>query len=141
MSVQELIRDGMIKAFKGGHKETCDNLKYILGEFKRLKGIKDGKVYIGNTLTDEQAIKVINGIIKEEKKLNNILGRQTSAFLELLNSYLPAKIGEEEITEWINYNVDFSQLKNKMQAIGLVKKHFGVAVDGKMVSDIIKNWR
>lgn len=131
----------MIEAFKGGYRDKCDNLKYILGEFSRMKGTKTGKDYVGDTLSDEKAIKVIKGIMNEESKLNAILDRKTSDFLILLNNYLPEKVAEEEITEWINYNVDFSKLKNKMQAVGMVKTHFGVNVDGKMVSDIIKSWR
>ena len=141
MNIQALIRSDMIEAFKGGYGDVCDNLKYVLGEFSRLKGLKDGKEYISDVLSDEQACKVIKGIITKEIKLNTILNRETSDLLVLLNRYLPKKIGEDEINDWINCNVDFSKLRNKMQAVGLVKNHFGVAVDSKMVSDIIKNWR
>lgn len=141
MSIQKQVKSDMIEAFKGGYKNKCDNLKYILGEFSRMKGTKAGKDYVGDTLSDEKAVKVIKGIMNEESKLNAILGRETSDFLILLNNFLPEEVTEREITEWINYNVDFSKLKNKMQAVGMVKNHFGVNVDGKMVSNIIKNWR
>ena len=140
MSIQKRVKDDMIVAFKGGYKDKCDNLKYILGEFSRMKGTKTGKNYVGDSLSDEKAVKVIKGIMNEEIKLNAILSRETSDFLILLGSYLPDKVGQEEIDEWINYNVDFSKLRNKMQAVGLVKDHFGINVDSKMVSDMIKNW-
>lgn len=141
MSIQEQVKSDMIKSFKAGNKDVCSNLKYILGEFSRLKGTKTGKEYVSDILSDEKAIKVIKSIMTEEFKLNGILNRETSDFLVLLSSYLPEKVDKEEIIVWIKNNVDFSTLKNKMQAVGIIKKHFGVTVDGKLVSDIIKNWR
>ena len=36
-------------------------------------------------------------------------------------------------------NIDFSQFKNKMQAMGVIMKDFGKTADGKLVNDILKN--
>ena len=140
MNIQEQVKSNMVVAFKSGLTNTCDSLKYILGEFQRLKGTKVGKKYIGDTLTDAQACKVIKGIITKETKLNAILNRETSDLLVLLNSYLPTKVSDDEVKDWINNNVDFSKFRNKMQAVSMIMDHFGVTVDGKTVSNIIKNW-
>jgi len=45
---------------------------------------------------------------------------------------------EEEITAWIHQNIDFSQFKNKMQAMGLIMNHFGATADGSFVKKIIQ---
>lgn len=45
---------------------------------------------------------------------------------------------DEEIITWINQNVDFSKFKNKMQAMGLIMKHFGATADGNTVKKILQ---
>ena len=55
-------------------------------------------------------------------------------------TYLPRQVAREEIVDWVRGNIDFSQFKNKMQAMGVIMKHFGKTADGKLVSDILKNW-
>jgi Glu-tRNA(Gln) amidotransferase subunit E-like FAD-binding protein len=49
-------------------------------------------------------------------------------------------VTREEIVDWVRGNIDFSQFKNKMQAMGVIMKHFGKTADGKVVNDILKNW-
>ena len=49
-------------------------------------------------------------------------------------------IGQEEIAAWIRDNIDFSEFKNKMQAMGPVMKHFGKLADGKVVNQLLKEW-
>lgn len=63
----------------------------------------------------------------------------TSAYLDIIQRYLPKQIPDEEILTWIKNNVDFTKLKNKLQAVGMVTKHFGAAVNGKEVQRIISN--
>jgi hypothetical protein len=46
----------------------------------------------------------------------------------------------EEIIAWISENIDFSDFKNKMQAMGPIMKHFGKQADGKMVNQILQEW-
>jgi Glu-tRNA(Gln) amidotransferase subunit E-like FAD-binding protein len=42
---------------------------------------------------------------------------------------------------WIKENVDFSEYKNKMQAMGSIMKQFGKQADGKMVNEILQRWK
>ncbi len=135
--LHEIIKRDLMEAVKS-KKSTVLDLKYILGEFSRLKGTKDGKTYIGSTLTDEQSIRVLVGIIAGEDKLLAIVKGSTSTLKPLCESYLPKKATEEEVLAFIN-TIDFSQLKNKMMAVGTIKKHFGTACDGKMVSGLVQN--
>ena len=105
-------------------------LKVIVGELQREKT---------KTLSDDQVISIIKKLIKyEEDRLSKCLDKpETSSYLESLKKYLPQQASEEDIKLWINCNVDFSILKNKNQAIGLVTKHFGSQVDGNLIKDII----
>ena len=65
---------------------------------------------------------------------------ETSEYLEILGSYLPKMATREEVVDWIKENIDFSQFKNKMQAMGIIMKHFGKLADGKMVNEILRGW-
>ncbi len=58
--------------------------------------------------------------------------------LELLNRYLPQMATIEEIEKWIQENVDLSQFKNPMQAMGNVMKHFGKLADGNQVKAVLQ---
>ena len=45
---------------------------------------------------------------------------------------------EDEIVAWVNDNIDFSQFKSKMQAMGPIMKHFGARADGNVVRSILQ---
>ena len=60
----------------------------------------------------------------------------TNVFIAQL--FLPKEATKEEITSWISENIDFSQFKNKMQAMGPIMKQFQGS-DGNFVKDILLN--
>lgn len=138
MLIQEKVQKDLAEARKRGNKELVEALKVILGEFARMRGLKDGKEYVTDTLTDIQAERVLNSIIKGEEKLLDLTGKCDMVLLSVAKSYVPEKITEEEILEFLS-TIDFSKLKNKMQAVGLVKKEFGQAVDGSLASTLVRN--
>jgi hypothetical protein len=39
---------------------------------------------------------------------------------------------------WVEQNIDFAEFKNKMQAMGLIMKHFGATADGNTVKKILQ---
>ncbi len=121
------IRDDLIKAVKGKDNDVKRTLRVLLGEIHRLD--KHPKEII----TDEELIIIITSLVKAKDK-----GAVDDRYFEILESYLPTKMNEEDVIKWIAENIDFSELNNKMQAIGIVTKELGSQVDGKMVSEIIK---
>jgi uncharacterized protein YqeY len=137
MTIYAQVKQDLNTARKEGNKELVNDLQIIMGEFARLFGSKEGKVVIKDTLTDEQAIRVLTGIIKSEEKTLDYTGKDVSSLLSVAKNYMPEMISEEEIKAFID-TIDFSNFKNKMQAGGVVKKHFGTSVDGKLVSSIIQ---
>jgi len=104
-------------------------LRIVVGELQRQPK---------KELSDDEVVRIIRKLYKAEEELLDVGGKPTDpAFLVILGLYLPEEITEERIIEWINDNIDFSNIKNKMQAIGIVTKHFGSAVDGNIVKEII----
>jgi len=137
MAIHESLREDVTVAIKTKAGNITD-LRYILGEFSRLKGTKDGKIYIGDTLNDEQAIRVLEGVITGENKLLEILKDSTSTLKLLCEFYLPEKATRQELLEFIT-TIDLSKLKNKMMAVGITKQHFGTAADGKLITEIVQS--
>jgi len=46
--------------------------------------------------------------------------------------------GREEVLAWINENIDFTEFKSPMQAMGPIMKHFGQLADGNMVKELLQ---
>lgn len=126
MTLQEKIQKDM--------RETRDPviksvLRIVLGELQRQPK---------KELSDLEVERIIKKLCQAEEDLLKAGGRGTDpAFLAILYLYLPEQITEEQIESWVRENVDFSSLKNKMQAVGIVTKNFGSAVDGKTVKKIV----
>jgi len=130
MNLQNQMKKDLLAAIKARDGEKKDALRVILGEFGRL----DKK-----ELSDEEVVKILKKLMKSEKEVLEQKGEAAdSEFIRVIEDYLPKMATEEEITVWIHQNIDFSQFKNKMQAMGLIMKHFGATTDGNFVKKIIQ---
>ena len=129
MTLQETIQNDLRQSLKNRNSENANCLKILISEFQR------GEKKI---LSDDEVLRILKKLEKSELELLTITKNETSIFLEALQKYLPKMITDEEIKAWVSSNVDFSKLKNKMQAVGAVTKHFGQAVDGNVVKKIIQ---
>jgi hypothetical protein len=130
MTIQQQIKKDLSAAIKARNEDKKETLRVVLGEFGRL----DKK-----ELSDDEVIKILKKLIKSEKEVLEHKGEAAdSAFIEIVESYLPETASEAEISAWIRQNVDFSRFKNKMQAMGVIMKHFGAKADGNVVREILQ---
>ena len=130
MNLQKQIKRDLTAAIKAKDGEKKDTLRVILGEFGRL----DKK-----ELSDEEVVKILKKLMKSEKEVLEKKGDETdSRFIKIIENYLPKMATEADITKWIKQNIDFSEFKNKMQAMGLIMKHFGATADGNAVKKILQ---
>ena len=130
MNLQKQIKSDLTAAMKAKDEEKKDTLRVILGEFGRL----DKK-----ELSDDEVVKILKKLMKSEKEVLEKKGDETdSRFIKIIENYLPKMATEADITKWIEQNIDFSEFKNKMQAMGLIMKHFGVTADGNAVKKILQ---
>lgn len=67
-----------------------------------------------------------------------VIPKDATPLLEVLDKYLPKQLSKTEIIAWIESNINFSKLRNPMQAIGLIKKEFGNKVDGDIVKQCVQ---
>jgi len=120
----------LIQAMKAKDNVRKEWIRSIIAEFER-QSKKD--------FSDDEVYRVIKSMIKLETERMEAVGEDESLFLEYLQSFLPKQATEEEIESWIKENVDFDSFKNKMQAMGIIMKHFGNSADGKTVKAILNN--
>jgi len=131
MNLQKQIKSDLTAAIKAKDEEKKDTLRVILGEFGRL----DKK-----ELSDDEVVKILKKLIKSEKETLEKKGAGCdSTFINVIENYLPKMATQEEIAKWIEQHVDFSEFKNKMQAMGLIMKHFGATADGNEVKKLLQN--
>ena len=130
MTLQEQIKQDLTAAIKAQDEEKKAALRVILGELARL----DKK-----ELSDDEVVKILKKLNKSEKEvLATKDDLQDSEFIKTLDNYLPQMATDAEIRDWIEQNVDFGGLKNKMQAMGPTMKHFGAKADGNTVKKILQ---
>ncbi|MEJ2168364.1 MAG: GatB/YqeY domain-containing protein [Desulfobacterales bacterium] len=146
-SLLEKIRRDLKQAMLKNDPEVRNAMRLIMAEFPKLtvpltleSGKKSTRLKKPAEITDDDILGIINGLVKSEQIVLEAKKQASSTYLEILHSYLPKQVTREEIEAWIKENIDFSQYKNKMQAMGTIMKHFGKAADGKQVNQILKEW-
>lgn len=131
MKLREKIKKDLTEAMKARDEAKKQALRVVIGEFGR----SDKK-----ELDDGEVIKILKKLMKSETEMLEKAGASESVFLKIIKSYLPKTASEAEIAEWIRQNIDFSEYKNKMQAMRPVMAHFGAAADGNTVKKVLETF-
>jgi len=147
VSLHDKVRADLKTAMLNRDPEVRNTLRLIMAEFPKLtvpltleSGKKSTRLKKPEEITNDDVIGIIKGLVKSEQTVLEATGQSTSEYLIILKSYLPKMVDPEEIMTWIRENIDFSEFKNKMQAMGPVMQHFGKLADGKLVNQILKEW-
>jgi hypothetical protein len=145
MSLLDKIKADLKTSMLNKNAEVRGAMRLIMAEFPKLtvpitleSGKKTTRLKKSEEITNDDIIGVIRGLVKSEQTVLEAKKEETSEYLQILESYLPKMATREEIIAWIKENIDFSQYKNKMQAMGTIMKHFGKTADGKMVNQILQ---
>lgn len=131
MGLQQSITAELQASIKNRDTARTGAVRILIGEFQRQPE---------KELSDDQVIGIIKKLIKSERELLAASGQETSDFIDVMEGYLPKQTSEDEITEWIQENIDFSKFKNRMQAMKPVMAHFGSSADGNMVKRIVQTF-
>ena len=145
MTLLVKVKQDLKTAMLSKNQETRNAMRQIMSEFPKLtvpltleSGKKSTRLKKPEEITNDDIIGIINGLVKSEQTVLEAKKEATSQYLEILQLYLPRMVSREEIAAWIRENIDFSQFKNKMQAMGIIMKHFGKTADGKLVNQILQ---
>jgi uncharacterized protein YqeY len=122
-----------------------DTIRVIMGEYPKLtvpltleSGKKTFRVKKAEEITDDDLLGIIRGLVKSEKTVLELQKKEGSPYLQVLETYLPRMASREEVLAWITENIDFTEYKSPMQAMGTVMKHFGKLADGNMVKGLLQ---
>lgn len=147
MTLLEKLKADLKKAMLNKDPEARSAIRMIMAEFPKLtvpltleSGKKSTRIKKPEEITNDDIVDIIRGLVKSEQTVLEAKKENSSAYLEILETYLPQLVGREVIIDWITANIDFSQFKNKMQAMGPIMKHFGKTADGKLVNQILQEW-
>jgi len=131
MAIPAQMKADLVSAIKQKDEERKNAIRVAMGEFGRVDKSK---------LDDEEAIRMLKKLIKSEKEMLEAKGvLEDSMFIRILEAYLPKLASRDEIIEWIQRNIDFSEFKNKMQAMKPIMSHFGSSADGNMVKEVLQD--
>lgn len=130
MTLKEKITNDLSASIKKKieSSEETDNLKLILGKVQRLPD---------KNPTDKDVVRILKHILKSENTMKEKNWPETPGLVKLVESYLPKMASDEDTIKWIEENIDFEHLNNKMMAIKDILKHFGASTNGSVVKKIL----
>ena len=143
MSLFDTLQNDMYAAMKNGDKHKTGTLRVALST------LKDKKIEKREDLTDVEAIKIIQNLVKQRKEAADIykengrndLMENENAELEILNSYLPQMMSEDDLRILVQKVVDdtgASSLSDIGKVMPEVMKQSAGKADGKMAQSIVR---
>ena len=143
MSLFDTIQSDMYAAMKSGDKHKTGTLRVALST------LKDKKIEKREDLTDVEAIKIIQNLVKQRKEAADIykengrndLMENENAELEILNAYLPQMMSEDDLRILVKKVVEdtgASSLSDIGKVMPEVMKNSAGKADGKMAQSIVR---
>ena len=144
MSLFDTIQSDMYAAMKSGDKHKTGTLRVTLST------LKDKKIEKREDLTEVEAIKIIQNLVKQRKEAADIykengrndLMENENAELEILNAYLPKMMSEDDLRTLVKKVVEdtgASNLSDIGKVMPEVMKQSAGKADGKMAQSIVRD--
>ncbi len=145
MTLLAKLKSDLKAAMLSKNEAVKGALRIIISEFPTKitapitleSGKKSTRAKRDDEITDDDIISLIMGLCKSERQTLEYKKEASSEYLEILEAYLPKMATEEEIAAWAKENIDLSQFKSAMQAMGPIMKHFGKSADGNVVKKVL----
>ena len=145
MSLEQKIMSDLKAAMKSKDKAAVRGIRAIKAAILLAKTSgKDG------SLDEEAEVKMLQKLIKQRKDSIEIFAKQGRDDLanieqeevEVLQQYLPAQLGEEELKDIIDKIIITSGaqgMKDMGKVMGMANKELAGKADGKTIASIVKN--
>ena len=142
-AIKDSIQQDQINFLKEGKKEDSSILRFALSFINKEE--KDKRT----ELSDSQVVAVIKSLIKRNKDSYDQftsanrpeLAEKEKKEMDLLQSYLPEVMNENETEEIVKSTIDklgISSMKEMGKAMGEIKKNHADTIDLSLVSQLIK---
>lgn len=144
MSLVDTLRKDMFQATKEGQVERSDILKMALAS------VKNAQIEVEEELTDLDVQKILRKEVKKIKdsieqfrkmKRDDLVAKEVIQ-LEVLQSYLPQPLSEEEVREVVEVKVKelgAESMKDMGRVMGVVMKELEGKTDGNTVKTIVED--
>jgi len=146
MALFDQVNNDMKEAMKARDKaklEALRNIKKVMLEVRAAKGA-------GSELTEEESLKIISKLAKQGADSASIYREQgredladhEMAQVKVFESYLPAKMSDEELTatiEGIIEKTGASSMKDMGKVMGVASKELAGKADGKEIAAKVKS--
>ena len=137
------LQKELLVAMKAGEKAKMMGLRNIIGK------LKAAKIDKGESLTDEESLKILKSAAKQLKESidqyqkggRDDLAEEEAYELSLLGKYLPEQLSEEIIRETVKNiveNTGVESIQDMGEVMGAAMKEFAGSADGKMVQKIVQ---
>ena len=142
-AIKDSIQQDQINFLKEGKKDDSSILRFALSFINKEE--KDKQI----ELSDSEVVAVIKSLIKRNKDSYDQftsanrpeLAEKEKKEMDLLQSYLPEVMNEDETEEIVKSTIDklgISSMKERGKAMGEIKKNHADTIDLSLVSQLIK---
>ena len=142
-AIKDSIQQDQINFLKEGKKDDSSILRFALSFINKEE--KDHQI----ELSDSEVVAVIKSLIKRNKDSYDQftsanrpeLAEKEKKEMDLLQSYLPEVMNENETEEIVKSTIDklgISSMKEMGKAMGEIKKNHADTIDLSLVSQLIK---
>ncbi len=143
MSLKERLQEDWKQALKSGEKLKASTISMAKAAILQIEKSN------GSKLEDEDVIQVLakevkirrESLIEFEKGNRQDLIDQNNSEIEILLSYLPKQLTEEEVAELVKQSIEevgANSVKDMGKVMAALKPRINGRADGKLVSQIIK---
>jgi uncharacterized protein YqeY len=143
MNLEEKLLEEMKKAMKTNDKIRLSTIRMIRSSSK------NKEIELRRKLEDEDIIKVIQGMVRKGEESveqfqaggRNDLVEKEKMEIEILKSFLPQPIPQEEIIKIIDETIQETQassLKDLGKVMKAVMPRLGGKADGKVINQLVK---
>ncbi len=143
MSLEEKILDDMKQAMKSNEKSRLSTIRMIR------TAVKNKEIDLRRKLDDDEVLRVIQGMLRRsEESIEQFkaggradLVEKESKEVEILKSYLPQSLSQEEIVKIIDESIQETQassLKDLGKVMKSVMPKLTGKADGKLINQLVK---
>jgi len=143
MSLEERLIDEMKQAMRSNDKLRLSTIRMIRSS------LKNKEIELRRKLDDEDILRVIQGMVRKgEESVDQFqaggrtdLVEKEKKEIEILKSFLPQPISQEEILRIIDQSIEETQassLKDLGKVMKSVMPKLGGKADGKLVNQLVK---
>ena len=143
MNLEERLTDEMKQAMKSSDKLRLSTIRMIRS------AVKNKEIELRKKLDDEEIQRVIQGMVRKgEESVEQFqsggrmdLVEKEKKEIEILKSFLPQPIGQEEIIRIIDQSIGETQassLKDLGKVMKSVMPKLGGKVDGRLINQLVK---